>query len=261
MANRDATGGCQEGHGHQEQQAETAPLLSPGLFGVDEQNRISVSNAPRKDGFPKLQVVVLCLATMVDPISYFGIFPYIAEMIERNGHVKMTDVGLYAGVIEGLFSLVETMFFLPYGRMADKVGRKPVLVFSLMGIGICNALFGLSHNLWQMVLFRCLAGTFAGSSVTVRAMLSEITTKETQGKAFSWFMFTRFIGIFLGPIIGGTLADPVARFPSLFARFSFFSAYPYALPGFATSAIAIAIAFVCLFCLHEVSILSYLHHP
>jgi MFS family permease len=63
-------------------------------------------------------------------------------------------------------------------------------------------LFGMSQSLWQMIVTRCFAGVFAGTVVTVRAMLSENSTKHTQARAFSYFAFARNLGLFLGPLIG-----------------------------------------------------------
>jgi MFS family permease len=53
-----------------------------------------------------------------------------------------------------------------WGRISDRVGRKPVLVFSLCGEAIASAIFGLAQEVWQMILFRCIAGMFAGSIVS-----------------------------------------------------------------------------------------------
>ena len=50
-------------------------------------------------------------------------------------------------------------------QAADRLGRKPVLAFSLFGVTIATTLFGMSKTLWQMILFRCLAGVFAGTLV------------------------------------------------------------------------------------------------
>jgi len=52
-----------------------------------------------------------------------------------------------------------------WGRAADRLGRKPVLVFSLTGVGIATGLFGFSKTVWQMILFRCVAGISAGTIV------------------------------------------------------------------------------------------------
>jgi MFS family permease len=66
-------------------------------------------------------------------------------------------------------------------------------------------LFGMSQSLWQMIAMRCLAGVFAGTVVTVRAMLSENSTRSTQAMAFSYFAFARNVGLFIGPLLGNIL--------------------------------------------------------
>jgi MFS family permease len=151
---------------------------------------------------PVVQVLLLCYSALAEPVAYFSIFPFINEMLERNGDLPEEEVGYWSGAIESLFSLVQMVLMIFYGRMADRVGRKPVLVFSLAGVSVATALFGLSKSVWQMIAMRCLAGVFAGSVVTIRTMLSEITNKKTQGRAFSWYMFARNFGILIGPLIG-----------------------------------------------------------
>lgn len=54
------------------------------------------------------------------------------------------------------------LLMLQYGRAADYFGRKPVLVFSLAGLTVTCTIFGLAKTIWQMILFRCLSGCFAG---------------------------------------------------------------------------------------------------
>lgn len=152
--------------------------------------------------FPFWQILILCYASVVEPMAFFSIFPYINQMVERIGDQLPENVGFWTGTIESLFSLVQMVLIMFYGRVADRWGRKPVLVFSLAGVALASSLFGMSSSLWQMILFRCLAGFFAGSSVTIRSMLSENCTKYTQARAFGWFMFARQLGILFGPAIG-----------------------------------------------------------
>jgi MFS family permease len=61
--------------------------------------------------------------------------------------------------------MTQMLVMIGWGRIADRIGRKPVLVFSLCGVAIASAMFGLAKHVWQMILFRCLAGVFAGSIV------------------------------------------------------------------------------------------------
>jgi MFS family permease len=65
------------------------------------------------------------------------------------------------------------LLMLAWGRAADRIGRKPVLVFSLGGVAITTAIFGLSRSIPQMVVFRCCAGVFAGTVVLVPSFESK----------------------------------------------------------------------------------------
>lgn len=156
----------------------------------------------REKAMPVLQILLLCLVSLSEPIAYFAIFPFMPEMVHRVGRLPQADVGFWTGMIESLFSLVQMVLMIFYGRAADRWGRKPVLVFSLAGVSVFTALFGMSTALWMMVASRCMAGVFAGSVVTIRTMISENCTKRAQARAFGWYMFTRNLGIFLGPLIG-----------------------------------------------------------
>ena len=158
--------------------------------------------SPSEKKMPYVQVLLLCLASFGEPVAFFGIFPFLNEMVAINGNLNEKDVGFYSGLIESLFSLTQVLLMIVYGRAADRLGRKPVLVFSLTGVGFATCLFGMSKTIWQMIATRCLAGVFAGSVVTVRTMLSENTDKTTQATAFSWYAVSRNMGISLGPLIG-----------------------------------------------------------
>ena len=172
----------------------------------DEASPPSTDDAEEKP-MPYTQILILCYASLAEPVAYFAIFPFINEMIFRLGQQRATplpesSVGFWTGLIESLFSLVQMALMIFYGRAADRYGRKPVLVFSLAGIAVSTAVFGMAGSLGQMIAARCFAGCFAGCSVTIRTMISENCTKQAQARAFSWYMFTRNLGIFIGPLIG-----------------------------------------------------------
>ncbi|KAM3562572.1 hypothetical protein ARSEF4850_002708 [Beauveria asiatica] len=189
---------------------------------------------------PKRQIFLLCYARTMEPIAFFSIFPYIAAMVQRNGRLPPSDVGFYSGLIESLFSLAQMAVLIVWGRLADRLGRKRVLVWSLAGMAAGPLLFGLATTLPRMMAARCLAGVFSGSALIIRTMLSDhCAAPRAQARAFSWFAFAGNVGIFLGPAIGGALADPAAQYPALFGRgWPFLERYPYAAPGFAVSALA-----------------------
>ncbi|KAH8669176.1 major facilitator superfamily domain-containing protein [Xylariales sp. PMI_506] len=202
---------------------------------VDHNSRPSAAHKDDDDEpLEKTQILVLCYARLVEPVAFFAIFPFVNKMVQENGGLTEADVGYYSGVIESLFSLTEMTVMIFWGRAADRIGRKTVLVYSLAGVSGATALFGMSRSIWQMILFRCAAGIFAGTVVTIRTMISENSNPRTQARAFSWFAISGNLGIFLGPLLGGMLAEPATQYPGIFGDMDFFRDYPYALPTIVT---------------------------
>ncbi|KAI0017143.1 major facilitator superfamily transporter [Xylariomycetidae sp. FL0641] len=221
--------------------APTAPAGDPDVAeALTHPPLPSSSQRPEDKPLPKKQILLLCYARLIEPITFFSIFPYINAMIARNGGVPDSDLGFYSGLIESLFSLTQMLVMVLWGRLADRAGRKPVLVVSLLGVAVATALFGLSRTLGQMVAARCAAGVFAGSIVTIRTMIGEHSTPKTQARSFSWFAFAGNVGIFLGPLIGGALADPAGQYPRVFGGVWFFETFPYALSGLVVACIALS---------------------
>ena len=226
---------------------EATPLLAASGAGPTAQANEEplIHEAATKDHddddddkpLPKFQILLLCYARLVEPIAFFSIFPFINQMIWEIGHFKQADVGFYSGLIESLFSLTQMLVMISWGRAADRFGRKPVLVFSLVGVAMATSTFGLSRAIWQMIVFRCLAGVFAGTVVTVRSMITENSTPKTQARAFSFFAVAGNLGIFIGPLIGGSLSNPADQYPSVFGQVHLFKEFPYALPTFATGVV------------------------
>lgn len=243
-----------------ESASEATPLLAtahaaPGPAQDPDVAEAVAAGAPPQDGdrpLPRTRIFLLCYARIVEPVAFFSIFPYINQMLLHVAPgLPATDVGFYAGLIESLFSLTQMVVMLFWGRVADRYGRKPVLVTSLAGICVMTSIFGLATNIWQMVLFRCLAGVFAGSVVTIRTMISELSTPKTQARAFSFFAFASNLGIVVGPLLGGLLAEPAKQYPAVFGNVQFFHDFPYALPNFATGIVALSAVLTSFFCIEE----------
>ncbi|KAF7531933.1 hypothetical protein G7054_g8443 [Neopestalotiopsis clavispora] len=230
--------------------SETTPLLASSAIAPTQDTEVtdslvapdSNSNGEaehQEEPMDKTQIVLLCYTRVVEPIAFFSIFPYINTMLQANSNLPASDVGFYSGLIESLFSLTQMSVMLLWGLASDRIGRKPVLVFSLVGVSISTGIFGLATSLWQMILFRCLAGVFAGTIVTIRTMISELSTPKTQARSFAWFAFAGNLGILFGPLIGGALAEPATQYPRVFGNVTLFREYPYALPSFVVGGIGL----------------------
>ncbi len=120
-----------------------------------------------------------------------------------------TDAGIYlwSGILNGSTSFVAAFASPLWGRLADRYGRKPMLLRSSCAIAFFTALMGLSLNVWQFFAARALMGVFAGFSSTALALVASQVPEQRLGYALGWLSTGQLVGSLVGPVIGGALAD------------------------------------------------------
>ncbi|KAK6244377.1 hypothetical protein QUC31_010786 [Theobroma cacao] len=175
-----------------------------------------------------LYVWVVVLAAAL-PIS--SLFPFLYFMIrDFNIAKKEEDIGYYAGYVGSAFMFGRALTSVFWGMIADRYGRKPVIMFGTFSVVIFNTLFGLSTNFWVAVSTRFLLGSLCGILGPMRAYASEVCRKEYQALGMSIISTSWGIGLVIGPALGGFLAQPAEKFPYIFANESLFGRFPYFLP-------------------------------
>ncbi|KAI5077229.1 hypothetical protein GOP47_0007053, partial [Adiantum capillus-veneris] len=171
------------------------------------------------------------------PLS--SLFPFIYFMVRDFGIAKSeTRIGTYAGLIGAALMFGRFLSSTFWGMLADKYGRKPVMLFGTATIVVLNTAFGFSTNFWLALSSRFLLGLLNGMLGPVRAYASEICTREYQALGLSMVGTMWGVGLIIGPAIGGYLSQPSDKYPSLFPSGSLFDRFPYALPCICISAIA-----------------------
>lgn len=162
-----------------------------------------------------------------------SIFPYVYHMVE-SFHVTDSDqkIALYAGMITSAFTFAEFSAGMFWGRMSDRVGRKPVLVMGLVGTAISMIAFGFAPNLPTAMIARALGGLLNGNIGVLQTTVAElVTVKEHQPRAYSIMPFVWCLGSIVGPALGGALAKPCDNYPWLFQRNTLFDRFPFLLPN------------------------------
>ncbi|KAG9081657.1 hypothetical protein FRC06_005465 [Ceratobasidium sp. 370] len=149
-------------------------------------------------------------------------------------------VGFYSGIIDSAFAFAQLFTVYSYGSLSDRIGRKPVILFGTFGVSLCAALFGLSSSFVHMVGARTLAGLLSGYVAVLHSVLGEITDETNQAAVYPIYSLCYPVGSFIGPLIGGALAQPNQNIPHLIPSFlrSLFDKYPYLLPSGVASAVA-----------------------
>ncbi|CAL5420504.1 unnamed protein product [Camellia sinensis] len=205
-----------------------------------EQLKDSKPGPPVKHFF-FLWIVVLCAAL---PIS--SLFPFLYFMI-RDFHIakREEDIGYYAGYVGSSFMFGRALTSVLWGMVADRYGRKPVIMFGTISVVVFNTLFGLSTNFWMAVCTRFLLGSLCGILGPMRAYASEVCRKEYQALGMSIVSTSWGIGLVIGPALGGFLAQPAEKYPNIFSKESIFGRFPYFLPCLTISLFTLFVSIVC----------------
>jgi MFS family permease len=97
------------------------------------------------------------------------------------------------------------MFILQWGRLSDRVGRKPVLMMGLFGVALSMASFGLSHSFLAIVASRALSGALNGNVGVLKSAIGEIADETNMARAFSFIPLVWFVGSTIASVtlIGG----------------------------------------------------------
>ncbi|KAF2650349.1 MFS general substrate transporter [Lophiostoma macrostomum CBS 122681] len=214
---------------------------------IDETEQIEAVNEkpiswralPRKD-----QLLVLTLSRLSEPLTQTSLGSYIFYQL-RSFDPTLPDstISYQVGIVHASFPAAQFLTAIAWGRFADSEhgGRKRVIWIGLLGTMFSMIGFGFSHSFPMAVLFRCLGGVLNGNIGVMRTMVSEIIKeKKYQSRAFLILPMTFNVGVIIGPILGGLLADPVGSYPSVFGPdsllggktgFQWLKTYPYALPN------------------------------
>ncbi|XP_057807977.1 protein ZINC INDUCED FACILITATOR 1-like isoform X2 [Salvia miltiorrhiza] len=132
-----------------------------------------------------------------------------------------------------------------WGVIADRYGRKPVIIIGCAAVVVFNALFGLSINYWMAIITRFLLGSMNGLLGPIKAYACETVRDEYQSYGLSAVSTAWGTGLVIGPALGGFLAQPADKFPGIFTSDSFWARFPYFLPCLITSIFAAFVTIAC----------------
>ncbi|GKD65657.1 zinc induced facilitator-like 1-like protein isoform X1, partial [Tanacetum coccineum] len=140
------------------------------------------------------------------PIS--SLFPFLYFMVrDFNIAEKEEDISYYAGFVGSAYMVGRALTSIFWGVVADRYGRKPVILLGTSTVVIFNTLFGFSVNYWMAIITRFLLGFLNGLLGPIKAYASELFREEHQALGLSGISTSWGIGLIIGPALGGFLAQ------------------------------------------------------
>lgn len=162
---------------------------------------------------------------------------------------------MYAGLVTSAFTIAEFSSGIVWGKLSDRIGRKPVLIAGLAGTGLSMLVFGFAPSFPVALLARALGGLLNGNIGVLQTTVAElVTVKEHQPRAYTFMPTVWCIGSILGPMLGGALARPHISYPTLFPTGSIFEKFPYLLPNLVCTFVVVIGVVVGILFLEETSI-------
>jgi MFS transporter, DHA1 family, multidrug resistance protein len=140
-------------------------------------------------------------------MAFSMLTPIMPLFLPELGVTDPAAIDLWAGILAGSTSFVAAFASPLWGTVADRHGRKLMLLRSSIAIGFFAALMGLSQNVWQFFGVRALMGLFAGFSSAAIALVASQVPESRLGFSLGWLSTGQLVGSLFGPIVGGLLAD------------------------------------------------------
>ncbi len=155
----------------------------------------------------QVNLIVLWLGQFLVMGGMTMIVPFLPLYLKELGISDPHQIATWAGVIfAGNF--VTSFLFQPiWGGLADRYGRKMMLLRSGFGMAMVMTLMGFATNAWQLLLLRMVNGTISGYAPAAVALVSTNTPRDKMGFAMGILQSGAVAGTILGPFIGGLLAE------------------------------------------------------
>ncbi|MCC6645344.1 MAG: MFS transporter [Polyangiaceae bacterium] len=146
-------------------------------------------------------LATLFLTMLIDLLGFGMVVPFLPRMARELG---ATDVE--ASLVMSGYSLMQLLFVPIWGRLSDRVGRKPVLLWSISATCVFMAALGFAETLWMLLAARIVSGVATANLSVVQACVADVTKPEERAKGMGLLGAAFGIGFVLGPFFGGHLA-------------------------------------------------------
>jgi DHA1 family tetracycline resistance protein-like MFS transporter len=170
-------------------------------------------------------LVIIFITIFIDLVGFGIVIPVLPLYAERYGASETT-----VGILLAIYSAMQFVFAPILGKLSDRVGRRPVLLVSLLGTSagflimgfapkmpVGFALLGLAPTLVWLFIARIIDGISGGNISTAQAYIADVTSPEERSKGMGLIGAAFGLGFIFGPAIGGLMSNVSAGAPFFFA--------------------------------------------
>jgi len=144
------------------------------------------------------RLLIIFVTVFIDLVGFGIIIPMNSYLATSFGATPFR-----VGLLLSVYSLMQFIFSPIWGQISDRIGRRPVILVSLLGASLAHLGFAFAPTYWGLVLVRALAGVFGGNLSTAMAYIADVTDEKDRSKGMGLIGAAFGLGFVLGPAMGG----------------------------------------------------------
>jgi MFS family permease len=185
--------------------ANTSDEFPQAVLGI-ENNTYSARNAQ----YWRRNLIVCVFGSFTTLVSLSMLLPFLPLYVQQLGVNSTSAIVQWSGVAFGVTFLGTALTAPIWGQLADRYGRKPMLIRAAIGMAVVMSTIGLAHNVYELVALRFAAGLIGGYASASIVMIGTQAPPERAGWALGVLSTGVLAGNLVGPLIGGVLPNLIA---------------------------------------------------
>jgi MFS family permease len=175
----------------------------PGKQGANAMS--TQTEVAAEDQHWRRNLLICLLGSFTTIVAMTLLLPFLPLYVEELGVTDHAAIAQWSGVAYGATFFAAALVAPLWGRLADRYGRKPMLVRASLGMAVAMSLIGMAHNVWQLVGLRLFAGLAGGYASGSTILVATQTPRDRSGWALGMLSSGVMAGNLVGPLIGGVL--------------------------------------------------------
>lgn len=155
----------------------------------------------------KRNLYICCAASFIVSVGMSQMAPILPLYIAEMGIRDAGEIARWAGIVFGCNFISLAIFSPIWGKLADRYGRKPMILRASGWLGLIMIGMAFAQSVWHLVVLRLMQGCLSGFQAAVVPLLAQETPKEHSGWAMGMFFTAQVTGGLLGPLIGGFISE------------------------------------------------------
>lgn len=154
------------------------------------------------------------ITLLIDITGWGIVIPVVPKLIQELVHTSDLSVASqYGGWLSFVYAAMQFVFASVLGGLSDKYGRRPIILFSLLGFSINFLIQAIAPTIFWLFVGRIFSGITGASITTASAYIADVSNDEDRAKNFGMIGAAFGLGFIIGPVIGGFLGQYGARVP------------------------------------------------